>query len=94
MVNLSENLVGWALLASAILSIVGYVFLILMFTVRTNPFGPLNDVFVVLSFLALLPFVFTADMNGHRINLGGFILQIRELFSQIFFLKHQLFSDD
>jgi hypothetical protein len=87
MVNLSENLVGWSLLASAILSIVGYVFLILMFTVRTNPFGPLNDVFVVLSFLALLPFVFTADMNGQIRNIIYRVIFIASAIVGIFIIS-------
>ena len=53
----NQELIGWSLLLSAALSILGFIFLSLMFSVKITPFGRLNDITVVLSLLVLLPYM-------------------------------------
>ena len=49
----NQGQIGWSLLLSAILSIIGFIFLALMFLVKIKPYGRLNDVTYVLSLFPL-----------------------------------------
>lgn len=54
----NQELIGWSLLLSAALSILGFIFLALMFLVKIKPYGRLNDITYVLSLLPLFPYLF------------------------------------
>ncbi len=53
----NQGQIGLSLLLSAILSIIGFIFLALMFLIKIKPYGRLNDVTYVLSLLPLLPYL-------------------------------------
>jgi len=47
--------IAWTLLASGIVFILSFVFLALMFTTRTSPWGPLNDISHVIALILIMP---------------------------------------
>lgn len=55
----NQVFIGWSLLMSGTVFILSFVFLALMFTTRSSPWGPLNDVTYVLALIMILPFLFS-----------------------------------
>jgi len=53
----NQEIIGWSLLASGAIFIVSFIFLALMFMVKTAPFGPLNDITYVLSLFPILSYM-------------------------------------
>ncbi|MBM3137431.1 MAG: hypothetical protein FJZ98_04500 [Chloroflexi bacterium] len=64
-ISTDQVFLGWSLLASGIVFILSFIFLTLMFTTRTLPWGPMNDISHVLALVLILPFM-TAYYNELR----------------------------
>jgi len=64
----SSYLVGWSSLLSGFVFIISLVFLTLMFSTKTSPWGPLNDVSYVMALLLIVPalFGFYRALNATR----------------------------
>lgn len=54
---MNQELIGWQLLFSGIIFVVSFVFLALMFSVKTSPWGTLNDITYVLALLLIIPYL-------------------------------------
>jgi hypothetical protein len=63
----NQTFIGWTLLTSGIVFILSFIFLALMFSVKTSPWGPLNDVTYVLALILILPLLI-AYFNDLRIT--------------------------
>ena len=53
----NQTFIGWTLLTSGIVFILSFIFLALMFSVKTSPWGPLNDISYVIALVLILPFM-------------------------------------
>jgi hypothetical protein len=60
---LNDSLVGWATIGSAAFWILQYIFLGLMFSIATKPYGRLSDITFVIAALLMVPF--TAAFYNH-----------------------------
>lgn len=67
-VSANQVFIGWTLLASGVVFIISFIFLALMFTTKTSPWGPLNDVTYVMALILILPFLFGyfSDLRGEH----------------------------
>jgi hypothetical protein len=66
--EVNQVLLGWMLLVSGIIFIISFIFLALMFSVKTTPWGSLNDVSYSLALLLILPFLvgIFSELNGRH----------------------------
>ena len=54
----NQAFIGWSMVVSGIIFVLGFFFLAPMFTFRTSLWGPLNDVTYVLALIFIIPFLF------------------------------------
>ena len=53
----NQTFIGWTLLASGMVFILSFIFLALMFSTKSSPWGTLNDITYVLALILTLPFM-------------------------------------
>ena len=99
MVNfLKPNFIGWTAIASAVIWVIQFVFLGLMFAVTVSPYGTLSDISYLLAAILMLPFMLafyslfrpdqpTATLLALLVGMAGVLLiavaQIRLMIGQI-----------